>query len=456
MNLSRRQFLTVVGGAALLPGVTFGMGKNPAAKRRPNVVVLFIDDLGYGDVGTYGCPDIPTPNIDSLAKDGTKCMNGYTICPVCSPSRTALITGMYPQRFGVNGNTDRGAPIPEDHPTIAEFMRDAGYVTGMVGRWDIGSQEQGPLNQGFMEVARRSMIDNDHPLRVRPNGPTYYQEDEVYWTDRQGEQMVDFVTRHKDEEFFLYFAPLAIHFPVEEAPQKYLDRVPENIIDYKKRRYLAATLIAADDAVGKVIDAIEQLGLAEDTLILFTGDNGGWDPDGARHAPFRQGKATEWEGAVHEPYMVRWDGKVPAGKTYDGLVSTLDFYATAAAVAERPLPERCEGVNILPYLQGLKSGQPHDVLYWRWLEKSVRSVHAVRHENWRLMRKTEEDPWSLYDIVADPGETTDLADEKPEVVKKLAGMYEKWASELPGPSGMDRGIGGHCPRGIGWATPENP
>lgn len=452
---TRRQFLGMAAGAVLLPSAAFAMGKKVSVSHKPNVVVLFIDDLGYGDTEAFGCPDIPTPNITRLAKEGTKCTNAYTICPVCSPSRTAIMMGMYPNRFGVFGNEDRGAPIPEDHPTLAEFMKDAGYVTGMVGRWDIGSVEQGPLNEGFMEVARRSMIDSSDPRRAMPKGPTYIQKDGVYWTDRQGDEMVDFVTRHKDEKFFLYFAPLAIHFPVEEAPQKYLDRVPASITD-EKRRYLAGTLIAADDAVGKVMAAIKENKLDENTLVILTGDNGGWDPDGARHEPFRGGKATEWEGAVHEPFIVRWPGTVPAGKTYDGMISTLDVYATSAAVAEKPLPEKCEGVNLLPYLQGLKDGEPHETLYWRWLEGGKRSAHAVRHKNWRLMRKTEDQPWRLYDIKADPGETTDLADQKPEVVKKLSKMYEDWVAELPGPSGYSRGVGGHCPTGIGWATPDNP
>jgi hypothetical protein len=217
-----QESLKTMAGDAVLPGAFGRELPLTARKRRPNVIALFIDDLAYGDIGAFGCPDIPTPHIDSLARDGVRCTNGYTICPVCSPSRTALMTGRYPQEFGVNGNTDRGASIPDDHPILAEFMRDAGYFTGMVGRWDIGSERQGPLDRGFMEVGRRSFIRAEK--RASPKGPTYYQQDGVYWTERQGNEMADFVTRHKNEPFFLYFCPLAIHSPVQEAPQKYLDR----------------------------------------------------------------------------------------------------------------------------------------------------------------------------------------------------------------------------------------
>ena len=192
-----------------------------AEASRPNIIVMLIDDLGYGDVGAFGCPDIPTPHIDSLARDGVRCLNGYTLCPVCSPSRAGLTTGLYPQRFRVNGNLNRGEPIPADHPTLAECLRDAGYVTGMVGRWDLGDAKQGPLDRGFREVAKRP------PGNPKVAGsPTYLGKDGTYWTEIQGGELADFIERHQQERFFLYFAPLAVHSPVEDVPAKYLERVP--------------------------------------------------------------------------------------------------------------------------------------------------------------------------------------------------------------------------------------
>ncbi len=436
-------------------------------KKRPNVIVLFIDDLGYGDIGAFGCPDIPTPNIDQLARQGVSCTNAYTICPVCSPSRVAMMTGMYPQRFGVFGNEDRGAAIPEDHPTLAEFMRDAGYITGMVGRWDIGVPDQGPLAEGFMEVARRSSLPGNDPRRAYSDGPTYMESDGVYLTDRQGDEMVDFVTRHKDKPFFLYFAPLGIHYPVQEVPGKYLDRVANKITD-EHRRNLAASLIAIDDAIGKLMGAIGILGLDEETLVIFTGDNGGQEQSktdsqnpalygGARNYPFRGGKASPWEGAVHEPFIVRWTNRVPAGTSFEGMLSTIDVYATAAAVAGKKAPPKCEGVDLIPYMTGTRKGDIHEILYWRWLEgANPRSVHAVRKGKWRLMKILEEERWQLYDITADPGETLDLSTKNPEIVEELARHYKEWCQTLPAPSGKHREPGGRVPEGNGWATPENP
>ena len=163
---------------------------NPTNK--PNIIVLLADDLGYGDVGAFGCPDVPTPHIDSIARDGVRCLNGYTLCPVCSPSRAGLLTGLYPQRFRVNGNLNRGEPIPSDSLTLAECLRDAGYVTGMVGRWDLGDAKQGPLDRGFTEVAKRP---SGKP--GTPGNPTYLGKDGTYWTEIQGGELADFIQRHQ-------------------------------------------------------------------------------------------------------------------------------------------------------------------------------------------------------------------------------------------------------------------
>lgn len=469
-GLSRRRFLQAgAAGAALWAGGPLGAALRVeavpegigSAARPPNLIVLFLDDLGYGDVGAYGCPDIPTPHIDRLASQGVRCTNAYTKCPVCSPSRAALMTGMYPQRFGVHGNEDRGAPIPDDHPTLAEFLRDAGYMTGMVGRWDLGSVGQGPLDRGFREVARRSTLPRDDPRRdpglvERYGGVTYLQEDGVYWTDRNRGELVDFVTRHKDRPFFLYWSPLAVHFPVEEAPREYLDRVPAAVTD-PMRRFLAATLIAADDAVGELMAALDRLGLAENTAVIFTSDNGGAPRDGARNLPFRDGKASHGNGGVRIPFLFRWPRRVAAGQTFDGLLSTLDVYATAAALAGAAAPPRLDGRNLVPYMAGETRGDVHEELFWNWLEgPSPRRMQAIRRGPWRLVRVRQEDPWKLYDLAADPGETRNLAEEHPGRVRELAGRFDAWHATLPGPSGMSRGPGGRTPRGIGWATPENP
>lgn len=233
--------------------------------RKPNIIALLIDDLGYGDVGAFGCPDIPTPQIDSLARDGVRCLNGYTVCPVCSPSRAGLTTGLNPQRFRMNGNLNCGEPIPASHPALAECLRDAGYVTGMVGRWDLGDAQQGPLERGFCDVAKRP------PGKSKVAGsPTYLGKDGTYWTDLQGGELANFIERHQQEPFFLYFAPLAVHSPVEDVPPKYLDRVPASIKG--PRRFLAGTLIALDDAIGKCLAQLRKSGLDDNTNPRAKGD----------------------------------------------------------------------------------------------------------------------------------------------------------------------------------------
>jgi len=382
--------------------------RNASQARRqgapPNVVVVLIDDLAYGNVGAFGAPRMPTPHIDSLARDGVRFTQGYATASVCSPSRTSLM----------------GTPIPDGHPTFAQFMRDAGYATGMVGRWDIGTKEQKPLDSGFMDFA-------GHPPGAGPSGlnrgPSYMADDGSYWTDQHGDELAEFVARHRAEPFFLYFAPLAVHSPVEDAPEKYLRRVPPEATG--KRRYLAATLIAVDDAVGTLLAELRKHGLDEDTIIFFASDNGGDSTDGARNAPYRGGKGSEWNGGAHVPYIIRWTGRLPAGTTFHGLSSTMDFYATAAALTGNEPPANLDGTNLIPYLTGAKEGEPHRDLYFHG------HARAVRSGKWRMMVMMVNG--GLFDIHVDPAEKTDLSDEHPEVAAELTERFFAWEATLKKP-----------------------
>lgn len=354
--MKRRDFLkttaVTMSATTMLPGLARGAN----AGRRPNVVILFVDDLAYGDLGSFGSPDIPTPQMDSLATNGAKCTNSYITNPPCSPSRCCLMTGMYTQRFGKYGMA-RGLPIPDDHPTMAEFMRDAGYVTGQIGKWDIGNPPQGPLDRGFDQVARM-------PPKVGKKRYSYKKEDgtEGWLTDLDGENMVEFVENNSDKPFFLYYSPYAIHEPNSESPERYRARSTAT----GKRRALAGNLIAVDDAVGRLLDALKKHELDKNTLILLTGDNGGSLTSDCRPDPYRGGKGagTKYEGWVHTPTIISWPARIPKGKTYDGLMGTIDFYATAAAAAGKPLPKRCDGEDLTPWLRGEKSGDAHEELYW--------------------------------------------------------------------------------------------
>ncbi len=475
-NLSRRDFLSLLGTSAAtvtLTGCLPGMSRSAKAAR-PNVIVLYIDDLGYGDVEPFGCPDIPTPHINRLAASGTKCMNGYVTAPICSPSRASLMAGIYPQRFGMNGLTNRGKALPPEHPTMAEYMRKRGYVTGMVGRWDMGDKTQGPLDTGFVEMARRP------GPAPGAKTPTYIGYDDSYWTEIQGPEMAEFVDRHKDEPFFLYFAPLAVHSPVTDVPQRYLDRVPEAVTG--KRRYLAGTLIAADDAIGILLDKLEAEGLYEDTLIFLIGDNGGSISDQARNLPWRGYKGGPFEGGVHVPYIVSWPRVIPANASFDGLVSALDVYPTCAAAAGGQPPERLDGVDLLPYLTGRRKGDPHEFLYWRFLETMVwansfnwrfmdkiknkdktpwlKQGRAVRHGKWRWLRYQDNLDFAvmheeLIDLENDPGAEINLIEEKPEIAKFLRNKYEQWEAALPEPEPyVSHSAQGQCPGGRGWVIKD--
>ncbi len=474
-KLSRRQFLSITSKAALL---SFACSCSPTRQRisakKPNIAVLFIDDLAYGDVEPFGCPDIPTPNINRIAENGTCCDNGYVTAPICSPSRASLMTGIYPQRFGMDGLTDRGKPLPKGHLTLAESMRRCGYATGMVGRWDMGDKTQGPLDCGFEEMAKRPRPPKD------TKGPTYFGRDGSYWTEIQSPEMAEFVERHKNEPFFLYFAPLAVHSPVTEVPEKYLDRVPEKVTG--KRRYLAGSIIAMDDAVGTLLDKLDETGLADDTLIFFIGDNGGSPHSKARNLPWRGAKASPFEGGIHVPYIVSWPKVIPKGKRFDGLVSSLDVYPTCTAAANSTLPFRLDGVNLVPHLTGNKKGDPHEFLYWRFLEtlawgryfdfkyldyvknvdKSpyIKQSRAIRHGKWKWLRWQDTkdhaiEHQQLIDLENDPGAKENLIDEKPEIAEFLKKKYEEWEATLPEPDpDAVPGPQGPCPGGRGWVIKD--
>ena len=410
------------------------------APRKPNVVILFIDDLGYGDLACFGNTRIPTPNIDSLASHGVRCTMSYITNPPCSPSRCALMTGMYAQRFGKSGMA-RGLPIPTDHPTLAELMRDAGYVTGQIGKWDIGSEGQGPHQRGFMEVAKD------------PPGTQYIRQTQdgrkAYLTDLNGDSMVEFVDRNAGHPFFLYFSPLAVHSKVGETPQRYRDRIPGG----QGTAYEGA-VIAVDDAVGKLLAALRKHGIENNTLIMLTGDNGANIEEGGTSEPYRggKGKHTQQEGWVHTPTVIQWPQKVFAGEVYTGLMGTIDFYATAAAAAGIALPKKCDGKNLLPFLAGDAQGDAHEYLFWHNADPTDaprRNIYAVRWKQWRLIKAEGE--WTLYDLLQDPKEEQDVADTHADVVKNMVTHYDEFVNSLPPlkPSANYKG-GGKIIKGWGW------
>ena len=448
-RVNRRSFL--LSASAIAASTALPKSTRAQDEKRPNVVILFIDDLAYGELGAFGCEDIPTPHMDSLAARGVKCTNNYVTNPPCSPSRCSLMTGMYAQRFGKYGMA-RGMPIPSDHPTMAETMRDAGYVTGFIGKWDLGSKEQGPLDRGFTQVARKPpLVESKRYIYEKENG------EEGFLTDLDGTYLSEFVDRNHDVPFFLYYSPFAIHEPNRESPEHYRERSTAT----GKRRTLAGNLIALDDAIGKLLASLEAHGLADNTLIMLTGDNGGSLTSECRPDPYRggKGKGTRFEGWVRTPAIVSWPGKIPEQAAYHGLMCTMDFHATAIAAAGAELPDRCDGKNLIPYLTNPDGGDVHDALYWcnkDPLDAPRRHLKAMRWEQWRLVEY--DDGWRLFDLVNDPKETTNRAEHFPDVVNDMRQRYDAWVDTLAPVNAWskdDTEVGGRIPEGYGWAYASN-
>ena len=422
--------------------------KKASAAEKPNVVLIYIDDLGYGDLGAYGGKDIPTPHIDRLAAEGVRFTASYITNPPCCPSRCSLMMGQYAQHFGKYGMS-RGLPIPEDRPTLAKFMTDNGYVTGQIGKWDIGSKAQGPLQVGFMEVAQKP------PAK---KGSKYFcinEAGKTQWlTDYDGDNLVEFVDRHRTNSFFLYWSPEAVHSSNQEAPARLTKRTQAK----GKRSKLAGAIVSVDDQVGKLLEVLDKHGLRENTLVIFSSDNGANGSEGGSSAPYRGGKGrgTQQEGWVRVPTIFSMPGVIPKGKDYHGLIANFDFYSTIASVAGLPIPKHCDGVNLIPYLNGKQKGEPHEYLFWLNNEPGDavrRHLIAVRWKDWRLYKKYEKDPWQLFDLKADPREEQDVTAKHPEVVKQLSSKHAAWVKTLA-PLGKTPAIkkpAVRTPKGHGWA-----
>lgn len=392
---------------------------------KPNIVLIYIDDLGYGDLGCYDCEDIPTPNIDRLANQGVRFTASYITNPPCCPSRCALMMGQYGQRFGKYGMS-RGLPIPEDRPTLAKYLSGHGYVTGQIGKWDIGSKVQGPLQVGFDEVAQKP---------PKKKGSKYFctnQEGKTQWlTDYDGDNIVTFIERHKTRPFFLYWSPEAVHSKNDEAPPSLTKRTTAK----GKRSKLAGAIVSVDDQVGKLTKALSKHGLRKNTLVIFSSDNGANIGEEGSSAPYRGGKGagTQQEGWVRVPTIFSMPGLVPQGKDYQKQIANFDFYSTIASVAGLAIPKHCDGVNLIPYLTGKNKGEPHEYLFWLNNEPEDaerRHLIAVRWKKWRLYKKYVADRWQLFDLKSDPKEEKDVASKNPKVVESLSNKHAVWARTL--------------------------
>ena len=450
--MNRRDFLKVAGAGAAalaLPPSTGGRtgpaglrAAEAGGLRKPNIILILADDLGYADVGAHGCKDIPTPHVDSIARGGIRLTSGYVSHPFCSPTRAGLMTGRYQQRFGHENNPVYSTALdkvglPLNEVTLPQTLKAAGYVTGMVGKWHLGAAPHfHPMKRGFDEFFGFLGGGHDYLKAEMEDTPKEYaipiQRDGKpvpltgYLTDVFGSEAAAFIDRHQKEPFFLYLAFNAPHTPLQ-SPGKYQDRV-KPIEDGTRRQY-AALVAAMDDAIGVVLEKLRSTGLERDTLVFFLSDNGGPAPvTHAGNAPLRGNKGNVTEGGVRVPFFVRWPGRLPEGKTYDEPVISLDIFPTAVVAAGGQLPadRRIDGVNFLPHVLGQASGPPHERLFWRTGGGAAMAVREGRH---KVVRTGEKAP-ELYDLQDDIGEARDLAADKPDVVARLVKAYEEWNKEL--------------------------
>ena len=426
--------------------------------RRPNILLIVSDDVGYADIGAYGSREIPTPNIDRLAAGGIRFTDAYVSGPYCSPTRAGLMTGRYPQRFGYefnpDGSPDYGLPLTEK--TMADRLRAAGYRTALFGKWHLGFAERlRPLRRGFEEFY--GFLGGDHSyMHVTSADPGTKRPDPLlegtkpvdsvtYLTDALGDRAVDYIKRHKSEPFFLYLAFNAAHTPLE-APEKYLARF-SHITDQRRRTY-AAMVSAMDDAIGRTLAALHDSGLDDETLVIFLNDNGGptmptTTVNGSSNAPLRGSKRQTWEGGIRVAFVIAWKNRLEAGRVDLRPIIQLDVLPTALSAAGIPVKAgEFDGVDLLPFLTGVAKGDPHDALYWR-----LGGMMAVRRGDWKLVktrdgRLVDVDPSvlrdlsdaGLYNLAEDIGETRDRAAERPDKAKELADLWRKWNREMAMPA----------------------
>lgn len=406
------------------------------AADRPNILVIVGDDMGYADVGFHGCKDIPTPHLDALAASGVRFTNGYVTGPYCSPTRAGLLTGRQQTRFGHEFNPSGAHGLPLTESTLPDRLREAGYVTGMVGKWHLGSlPAQVPQQRGFTDFygflgGAHSYFNAGGILRG-----TEPVKELDYTTDAFGREAVAYVERNKGKPWMLYLAFNAVHTPMDATK----DRLAkfEGIAD-KRRRTYAAMMSAMDDNIGRVIKALKDSGQYENTLVSFISDNGGPTMNGVTvngsvNAPLRGSKRTTLEGGIRVPFVIAWPARLKPA-VYDPVAVQLDLHATALAAAgvAAKAEWKLEGVNLLPYLTGETKATPHDALYWRFGEQM-----AIRQGDWKLVRydgnadtntgkRQPTTSAKLYNLAQDIHEDKDLSAEMPEKAKELQARWDEW------------------------------
>ncbi len=453
-NYTRRDFLKSagLGMVTLVVQGCLNTSKpisDKSSARRPNIIFILADDLGWAELGCYGNTFNETPNLDKLSAQGTRFIEAYASAPVCSPYRAALMTGQYPARVGI---TDYLRPndtnhLSADHITIAEMLKRNGYTTGIIGKWHLtgyvnhGAKEFPPGQHGFDEV----IVSENRGIGGGSYFHPYHFNKEIekrlpgkeYLVDRCNLEAVEFIDRHKEGPFFLYLSHYAVHTRLVGKPElvaKYErkpgagkgNRAPRN------NPHLAAQLESIDEGIGMIMNKLDELGLAENTILIFTSDNGG-EGRVTSNAPLRAGKSTLYEGGIREPLIIRWPLVVEPGGICNTPVCNIDFYPTFLQFAGlRVEPHRhVDGVSILPLLENPKAKLNRDTLYWHYPLKKPhflggRSAGAIRRDDFKLIEFFDNGEVELYNLAEDIAEKHNLAKKLPEKAAELQKRLKAW------------------------------
>ena len=448
-----KNYLRIVIFTIFLPIFLLTSCKENKNEKKYNIVFIMVDDLGYGDIGCYGSKINKTPNIDRLAENGILFTDYHTNGPMCSPTRASLMTGMYQYRFGkkferaISGKTDYDDGLPQAVTTIAELLKKAGYVTGMFGKWHLGYHPPYlPSDQGFDEFVGLAAGDGDHFTHIdRWGRKDWWLNDKKkmetgYSTHLLTDHSIAFIKKHKNEPFFLYLPYLNIHFPWQ-GPNDPPHRVAGHDYTYDKwgiisdknnvSPHIKAMVEAVDRGVGKIVKTLTELDLLENTLLIFTSDNGGYTHYANSHfnissnGPLRGQKTEIWEGGHRVPFIAYWPGKIKGGVKSDAMIMTMDMFPTFANLVGVDIPKNLnlDGINVLPQII---EGKPLNErsLFWK-----IDDERAIRKGKWKLCMFGNNDA-ELYDLSVDIGETNDIAKENPQLVKQLMEEYYRWQQDV--------------------------
>lgn len=443
-QLTRRDFLAQATAAGLAARSAHGATEHSGVPPRPNIIFIMADDLGYADVGCYGQQQIQTPNIDRMAREGTRFTQCYAGSSVCAPSRCCLMTGMHNGHGRVRDNIPHGVFLQPDDRTVAEELKQAGYHTGAIGKWSLGNPGSwGVANyQGFDYFYGHLNQDQAHfyyPDYLWENGQVALLtgnrggERGDYTHDLFVEKALEFVRENQQKPFFLYLPFTLPHWSDYDENSPDSQAVPDDAPYSDKpwpqvEKNYAAMVTRMDRSVGQLLDLLVELGIEENTLVFFTSDNG---PSAERlhdpeffdsNGPLRGVKRDLYEGAIRVPMIARWPGQVPANQTSDQVWAFWDVLPTLADLAGLPVPEDVDGISMLPALIGEEQVVQHTCLYWDYAHVRGTFSQAIRTGKWKGVRNGPNGAIEVYDLEDDPGETRDVAVAYPELVKEIERM----------------------------------